>query len=39
MQFSCFGKDPAGEIKQGKYGMKDEKENIEEFEPHFPGNQ
>ena len=34
MQLSCFWKNPSYDIKQGKNCMKDEEENIKEWEPH-----
>ena len=33
MQFSCSGKNPTHDIKQGEDRMKYEEENIEEFVP------
>ena len=34
MQFSCLWKHPTHDIKQGKYCMKNKKENIKEAVPH-----
>ena len=34
MQFTGAVKNPAGHIKQGKYGMKHKKENIDKLVPH-----
>ena len=34
MQLSCFWKNPSDDIKQSKYGMKDEEEDIQELVPH-----
>jgi hypothetical protein len=38
MQLSCFWENPTDDIKQGKYRMKDEKEDIEELVPHALSN-
>ena len=38
MQFSCFWENPTDDIKQCKYRMKYEKEDIEELVPHALSN-